>query len=243
MRLAILSDIHSNIEALDAVLDALTRQKIDRMVCLGDLVGYGADPQAVVTRIRPLVDFTIMGNHDAAVAGCMEFFYYHENAKEALNWTRQQLGDDNLAYLRNLPYIKEERGVCFVHGEPIEPEAFNYLYLYEHAEFLRYHFPKLAPLTFVGHSHLRRVYEFSEGDVVELPAGHLPLRADRKYAVAVGSVGQPRDYDPRAAYVIFDDESMEVEFCRVPYNVDAAAEKILKAGLPNYFAARLYSGA
>ena len=243
MRTAILSDIHSNLEALEAALGALTFLRVDRVVCLGDLVGYGADPQAVVSRIREVVQFTIMGNHDAAVAGKMDFLYYYDSAKEALVWTREQLSADNLAFLQALPYSREEGRACYVHGEPLEPETFNYLYLFEHAEFMRYHYAQLKDVTFVGHSHLRRVYELSADDVIELPVEDLVLRPDRKYAIAVGSVGQPRDYDPRAAFAVYDDESHAVTFHRAEYSVDAAAEKILRAGLPDYFAARLFSGA
>lgn len=243
MRTAILSDIHSNLEALEAALAAISHLNVGRIVCLGDLVGYGPDPQQVVTRVRQVADFTIMGNHDAAVAGKMDFLYYYDSAKEALLWTREQLSLENLAFLQGLPYIHEEERGCYVHGEPLEPETFNYLYLFEHAEFMRYHYDRLKDVTFVGHSHLRRVYELSPDDVIELPVEDLIFRPDRKYAVAIGSVGQPRDYDPRAAFAVYDDKSHAVTFHRAEYSVDAVAEKILKAGLPDYFATRLYSGA
>ena len=244
MRTAILSDIHSNLEALEAALGALTFLRVDRVVLPGRLGGLRRrSPRAVVSRIREVVQFTIMGNHDAAVAGKMDFLYYYDSAKEALVWTREQLSADNLAFLQALPYSREEGRACYVHGEPLEPETFNYLYLFEHAEFMRYHYAQLKDVT------LRRTLAPAPrlrtlGGRRDRAAGRGSGAAPRpQYAIAVGSVGQPRDYDPRAAFAVYDDESHAVTFHRAEYSVDAAAEKILRAGLPDYFAARLFSGA
>ncbi len=243
MRIGILSDIHSNLEALQVVLETMSHLKVDRYICLGDLVGYGASPNEVVDLIRPLVDYTIMGNHDAAVAGFMDYEYYYDSAREALDWTRETLTPENMEYLKGMPYFRLEGDAQFVHGEPMRPELFNYLYTLDHARNLHSHFNAIRKVTFVGHSHLRRVYELSETEVTELPVENLSFKQDKKYAIAIGSVGQPRDYDPRACFVIFDPDIMRTEFYRVEYDVDQAAEKILQAGLPEYFASRLYSGA
>lgn len=242
MRIGIISDIHSNIEALDEVLMVMARLKIDRYVCLGDLVGYGANPSEVMDIVRPLVDFTIMGNHDAAVAGQMDYQYYYDEARDALAWTRESLSEENIEYLKSLPYFRIEEEICFVHGEPIAPERFNYVYTLEQATALSQHYELLRNVTFVGHSHLRRVYEMSDREAVELPVDNFTMRADRKYVIAIGSVGQPRDYDPRAGFVVYDSGARHVEFYRIEYNVEGAADKIIKAGLPEYFATRLYSG-
>lgn len=242
MRIGLISDIHSNLEALQVVLGTMKRLKIDRYICLGDLVGYGANPNEVMDLVRPIVDFTTLGNHDAAVAGRMEYHYYYESAREALTWTRQLLSPENINYLKELPYIRTLGEVCYVHGEPINPELFNYVYLIAQATELVEQYDKLSYVTFVGHSHLRRVFELSPTGAVELPVENISLRPDHKYVIAIGSVGQPRDYDPRACFLIYDEDQKRVEFYRVDYDVDAAAEAIMRSGLPEYFATRLFSG-
>lgn len=242
MRIGLISDIHSNLQALETVLDTMNKLKVDRYVCLGDIVGYGANPKEVVDIIRPLVDFTIMGNHDAAVSNKIEFGYYYDDARNALLWTREQLSEDDLAYLANLEYISYEEGICYTHGEPINPEAFGYLYKPEQAMALVPEFDTLKQVTFVGHSHLRRIYDYTRGNMMELPCENITLRPGHKYAIAIGSVGQPRDNDPRACFAIYDTAESRVEFYRIDYDVDKAAESIMNAGLPAYFANRLYSG-
>jgi len=242
MRIGLLSDIHGNIQALETVLDTMAKLRIDRYVCLGDLVGYGANPKEVIERIRPLVDFTIMGNHDAAVADQIEFAYYYQDAKDALLWTREQLDKDDLDYLASLPYIRYGENVCFTHGEPVNPEAFGYLYKPEQALALVPEYDTLKQATFVGHSHLRRIYEISRGNMVELPCENITFRDGHKYAIAIGSVGQPRDNDPRACFAVYETDAKRIEFYRVDYDIDAAADSIMKAGLPAFFANRLYSG-
>ena len=242
MRIAVISDIHANLEATQVVLNTLKALKIDRYICLGDLVGYGASPNEVMELVCPLVDFTVIGNHDAAVVGRMDSQYYYDSAREVISWTQEQLSPENLAYLESLPYLKTEGGVCYVHGEPLFPEYFNYLYTIEQAQEIHKRYEELSPLILVGHSHLRRVYEFSEDGVIELPVENLTLKQDRKFAIAAGSVGQPRDYDPRAGFIVHDVDRRRIEFYRVAYDIDGAAEKIMKAGLPEYFATRLYSG-
>jgi diadenosine tetraphosphatase ApaH/serine/threonine PP2A family protein phosphatase len=242
MRIGLISDIHGNLQALQQVLTTLGHLKVDRYVSLGDLVGYGGNPNEVVTLMRPMVDFSIVGNHDAAVSGLMDYSYYYEAAREVLDWTASQLSEDNLNWLKNQPMIILEDEICYVHGEPVQPELFNYLYSPEHARGLVPFYGMLKPITFVGHSHLRRVYEISPNEVIELPDGNFTLRPDRKYAVAIGSVGQPRDFDSRASFVVYDRSLRRVEFYRVAYDIDGAANRILNVGLPEYFATRLYSG-
>ncbi len=242
MRIGLISDIHANYEALAAVLDVIVRLKVDKYICLGDLVGYGASPNEVMDLVRGLSEFTVMGNHDAAVAGQMDYQYYYDAAREVLRWTTESLTEANMDYLKNLPYFRILDGVCYVHGEPITPNEFNYLYTLDQAKNIHGFYDMIQSVTFVGHSHLRRVFELSPDEVLELPDENLTLRPDRKYAIAIGSVGQPRDYDPRAGFVVWDSDTRRVEFYRVEYDIDRAAEKILNAGLPEYFATRLYSG-
>lgn len=245
MRYGIISDIHSNREALDACLRALDRLRIDTYVCLGDVVGYGADPAYCVETVRNLVELGILGNHDAAVAGKMDYSYYYEAAREVLNWSRRQLNEEQVTWLQSLPYSKnkEEQGICFTHGDPIQPEAYNYVYTVEQASYLLHHYEKMTTISFVGHSHLRRVYLFPDHEHVrELQVDNIKLESDKKYLVAVGAVGQPRDYDPRSSFCVFDTETQKVTLHRVEYDVEGAARKIMDAGLPESFAYRLFNG-
>jgi diadenosine tetraphosphatase ApaH/serine/threonine PP2A family protein phosphatase len=243
MRIAILSDIHANLEALVEVEAALGRLAIDRVVCTGDVVGYGASPNACCERIRAVASFTLLGNHDAAVAGRMEYGYYYDAARQALDWTAQQLDPDHLTWLRSLPYAHRVDEVAFSHGSPVEPGEFAYVFALEQAQELVAHQARLAPVTFIGHSHLCKAFALDrEGAVVEVSGPTIRLDPERRYIVSVGSVGQPRDYDNRACFVTFDTQARLVEYHRVPYDIARSAQRILDAALAPNFGKRLFLG-
>ncbi len=242
MRTGIISDIHANLEAMQEVLRLLGRLKVDRYVCLGDFVGYGAAPNEVINLLKVMCDISIMGNHDAAVCGQMDFKHYYGEAKEVLEWSAESLTEDNMKFINSLPYFRMEGDICWVHGTPVDPASFGYVYTIEHATSLCPHYDELKTLTFLGHSHLRRVYEILPDKALEVTVDNFTVQEGKKYVVSVGSVGQPRDYDPRASFVIYDSDERRVEFYRVPYNIDKASERILNSGLPEFFAARLFSG-
>ena len=243
MRIAILSDIHANLEALVEVEAALGRLAVDRVVCTGDVVGYGASPNACCERIRDLASITLLGNHDAAVAGRMEYAYYYDAARQALDWTAQQLDPDHLAWLRSLPYTHRVDDVAFSHGSPVLPGEFEYVFALEQAQELVAHQARLAPVTFIGHSHLCKAFALDrQGQVAEVSAPALVLDPDRQYIVSVGSVGQPRDYDSRACFVTYDTEARRVEYHRVSYDIATAARRIFDAALAENFGKRLFLG-
>jgi diadenosine tetraphosphatase ApaH/serine/threonine PP2A family protein phosphatase len=243
MRLAILSDIHANLEALVAVEEAVQALRPDRVACLGDVVGYGASPRACCERIRALGALTLLGNHDAAVAGRMDYRYYYEAARSALDWTLGQLAPADLDWLRSLPYAERAGEVGFSHGSPLQPADYGYIFALEQARELTPHFESLPLVTFVGHSHLCKAFAIGpEGGVRQLPGGRLVLEPELKYVVSVGSVGQPRDYDNRACFVTYDTERRAVEYHRVPYDIATAAAKIVETSLAVNFARRLYIG-
>ena len=243
MRIAILSDIHANLEALTAVEAALGSAAVDRVVCLGDVVGYGASPSACCDRIRALAAVTVLGNHDAAVSGQMDYAYYYEAARQALDWTAHELTPAHLGWLRALPYEHREGDVAFSHGSPIEPSAYEYVFALEQARDLAAQYARLAPVTFIGHSHLCKAFEYgAAGEVEEVGAPRMTLDASRKYVVSVGSVGQPRDYDNRACFVTYDTASRAVEFHRVAYDIESAAQRIIGAKLAPSFGRRLFLG-
>ena len=241
MRTAILTDIHANLEALTACVEAAERQKVDRFVCLGDTVGYGADPNAACDLVRARCEFSVLGNHDAAVAGRMDYSYYYAAAREVLDWTALQLSAENMQWLRGLPYQKPEGEVFYGHASPRDPQAFEYVFALEQAEDLVQRTDQLARLTFIGHSHLQRAFVLGS-PVKDVWADRLRIEDGRRYLVSIGSCGQPRDYDPRAGFGIWDDESKVVEFHRVQYDAEKTARKILEAGLSPHFARRLLHG-
>ncbi|HUJ27137.1 MAG TPA: metallophosphoesterase family protein [Myxococcales bacterium] len=241
MRTAILTDVHANLEALTACIAAAEAQNVDRFVCLGDTVGYGADPEAACELVRKKCQFAVLGNHDAAVAGRMDYSYYYAAAREVLDWTAQQLSAPNKAWLQGLPYQVVEGDVCYGHGSPRDPAAFEYVFAMEQAEDLVVRAEKLAPLTFIGHSHLQRAFLLG-AEVRDVWSEQVHIEQGKTYLCSIGSCGQPRDYDPRACFGIWDDSSRRVEFHRVPYNAEKTAKKILSAGLSPHFARRLLHG-
>jgi diadenosine tetraphosphatase ApaH/serine/threonine PP2A family protein phosphatase len=243
MRVAILSDIHSNLEALTAALAVIDREQPDRVICLGDVVGYGASVNPCCELIRARAAVTLLGNHDAAVAGRMDYSFYYDAARHALDWTASRIDPDHLEWLRSLPYIHNEGGICFSHGSPVEPQAYDYVFALEQARELIPHARTLADVTFIGHSHLCKTFALAPGgEVSEVISTRFGLRKGYKYVVSVGSVGQPRDGDNRACLVIYDAATREVEFHRVAYDIETAAQKIFDADLALNFGKRLFLG-
>jgi predicted phosphodiesterase len=244
MRLGILSDIHANYEALGAVVEAFKSETIDRYYCLGDTVGYGGSPNECSDIVRELVEATILGNHDAAVAGRMDYSYYYEAARHALDLHAQLLSTENMEWLKSLPYqIKlPEIGVNLCHGSPMRLEEFEYIFAPEQARECLPIYDQLGHLTLIGHSHLCKVFALTPTGVEELPPIDFELQADRKYIVSVGSVGQPRDYDNRASYTVYDSDKKRFEFKRIEYDIETAADKVLRAKLERNFAHRLFIG-
>lgn len=244
MRLGILSDIHANYEALSAVLEAYSSEQIDDYYCLGDTVGYGGSPNECAEIVRDIAKATILGNHDAAVAGRMDYSYYYEAARHALDIHSAMLGDANLDWLKSLPYqIKlDEIAVQLCHGSPVRLEEFEYIFAPEQARECLSMYDELGHITLIGHSHLCKVFALTRDSVEELPPIDFELEPDRKYIVSVGSVGQPRDYDNRASFTVYDSSKKRFEFKRVEYDIETAAQKVLKARLERNFAHRLFIG-
>ncbi len=244
MRYGILSDTHANIEALEAVFAAFEKERIDRYVCLGDTVGYGASPNEACSLIRSKVAHTILGNHDAAVAGRMDYSYYYHAARQALDKHAQELEPAHMDWLKALPYEVRENGVHFCHGSPLNIEEFDYIFAKDQAAKCLTIWEKMSQLTLIGHSHLCKAFALNPDrpGAQEVVAQTFELRPGWKYIVSVGSVGQPRDFDPRASYTVFDTETKTFEFKRVEYDVKASAGKILASDLEPNFGTRLFLG-
>jgi len=235
----ILSDIHANLEALDAVLED-ARGKYDQILCLGDLVGYGADPNAVVEWARTNRVIAIRGNHDKACGGADQLEYYNPAARYAAVWTRDALSPENLAYLRQLPRgpLRYE-DFDLIHGSPADEDD----YLITLADVVPIREFIGARTTFFGHTHVQGGFLLARGGVKHIiPSGTFELEPQHLYLINPGSVGQPRDGDPRASYALYTPERRIVEYRRADYDIEAAASKIRNAGLPTALAERLFEG-
>ncbi|MBI5066737.1 MAG: metallophosphoesterase family protein [Deltaproteobacteria bacterium] len=243
MRLAILSDVHANVEALTEVEAAIRQARPDMVVCLGDVVGYGASPNECCDVVRKLAQVVLLGNHDAAVAGRMDYSYYYDAARRALDWTAARVSSENQLWLRSLPYTHKVENIGFSHGSPVLPAEYEYVFALEQARELLPHLERLPEVTFIGHSHLCKAFALSSGGLVEdVSATSLALDPERRYIVSVGSVGQPRDYDNRACFLTYDSQTRAVEYHRVSYDIESAAQRIFDAKLAVNFGRRLFLG-
>ena len=247
MRYLVLSDIHSNLEALQAVLHASAAQRYDAVLVLGDLVGYGADPNAVVDHVRNLNPAAIIrGNHDKVAAGLDDAEDFNAMAKSAAHWTRDSLTPQTLQYLRDLPagpqMVDDMIEIC--HGSPLDED----LYVVADVDAARSIAVARAPICLFGHTHVAVSARMDNQRRLEIeaPQGHpefpTDINADSKYLINPGSVGQPRDGDSRAAYAIADMDRKVVTLYRVAYPIEVAQKKILDAGLPPMLAYRLGMG-
>src|SRR5215470_581964 len=246
MRILILSDLHSNGSALDAVLDA-AKDHWDLSVCLGDVVGYGPDPNYVTARLRELGTKTIRGNHDKAVTGLMATEDFNPVAKAAVDWTRAELKPEHMAWLSALPKGPlESDGIVLIHGALQDEDE----YVFTPEQALDGLLDSTAAITFFGHTHHQGgfAYQDSSLEVLQIrprpTESFAPLRVDssKRYLLNPGSTGQPRDGDPRAAFAIADLDHGVVEFWRVQYDIDAVQERMVRAGAPEPLVSRLALG-
>ena len=250
MRFAILSDIHGNLEALTAVLDHCASQRVDRTLCLGDTVGYGADPSACLSRLEACQAVGIAGNHEWACIGKLDIHWFNETARKTIFWTRDRLSFAELDILRRLPLTTTEDAATLVHGTLTRPERFEYVadvaQAVDTAKACR------TPYCLVGHTHVPCVVEYDVrqgrlGRVVTAPQelGEVRLHHESlhlRYVINPGSVGQPRDGDPRASYAVLDLDRRVYAVHRVLYDVETAQRKIRAANLPEFLADRLAVG-
>jgi diadenosine tetraphosphatase ApaH/serine/threonine PP2A family protein phosphatase len=237
---AILGDIHSNIDALKVVLDDCRSQGVTDFLCTGDVVGYNAAPRECLEIIRDLGCPVVKGNHDDYVSTDRDLDDFHPNAAAVVMWTRGQLADDELRWLRDLPYTEKKLGISIVHSTWDNPDTFGYVF--DHLQAEANFISQPTPLCFHGHTHCPMIYEKQMGGVFRIDAQDMPLTLGRKYFINVGSVGQPRDGDPRASYALYDPAARQVRFRRVEYDVRAAQDRIIAAGLPIRLAQRLEIG-
>lgn len=239
MRFAIFGDIHANLHALEAVLSDARTQTCTHYVCMGDIVGYNANPKECLNIVREMDCPVVKGNHDEQASMISEKEGFNPLAEEAMQWTRQQLSDDEKQWLRELRLQRQVRDFTIVHATLDTPHKWAYVFnqLDAAASFSYQH----TALCFIGHTHSPKAY-VRDGSVRSLPLDILPLQRGKKYLINVGSVGQPRDGDWRSSYCIYDTTKDEVELRRIEYDIEGAQRAILDAGLPPKLADRLQIG-
>ena len=239
MKTGIIGDVHANLQALESVLKALGEDGVDEIVCVGDVVGYGADPGACIELVRARCRVVVAGNHDHAAVKKVPPDHFNAAARAALTWTAQRLNDDERWWLSSLPLVHVEEAYSLVHSSFESPGAFGYIFNPEDAG---PSFEKQETLLgFFGHTHWPAT--LIDGD----PITHslqtvVPIVPPATMLINVGSVGQPRDSNPQAGYVVLDHDEKRITFCRTEYDVKAAASRITEAGLPQTLAERLFMG-
>ncbi len=232
MKYAIISDIHANLEALKKAMTIIEGKHVDEIICLGDVVGYGANPNECIDLVRRVCSTIVLGNHDEAALDPAGPHDFNPIAQKAIEWTAEQLTDESRSFLSSAPMIEKKDNILLVHSSPRSPELWDYVITPDDAIAAIHCFEE--KICFIGHTHVPGTFS-SSGRAKS-------ISADEKYLVNVGSVGQPRDGNPMLAFGIFDSTSWNYELIRSDYDIDGAAEKILNAGLPRELGYRLMYG-
>jgi len=238
VRYAIISDIHSNLVALQNTLDYIKTAKVDSIICLGDVVGYGPRPNECVELVKENCEICLMGNHDHAVIGLTDISYFNQYARESVLWTQRTISPENKTFLKDLPFKHEVDSTLFVHSTPIKPEEWDYVFSENDA---RHHLDSISQsLVFIGHSHIPVVFPYDKSSFFE-EQFQLDLEKER-YIINVGSIGQPRNEDPRSCFVIYDDQEQSVNYVRLEYDVKKTFQDIIEKKLSPFLAIRLLHG-
>jgi predicted phosphodiesterase len=241
MKLALISDIHGNLEALGEVLRDVESQRVDRIHCLGDVVGYGCDPVACLHLVAEHCDVKLMGNHEYAAIGVLPPDAMNIHARQSIHWTVTRLTDREISLISEFDLTAEQDDRLLVHASPYEPDGWHYVLApheaaeaFEHTE---------SRLVFHGHTHLPVIYCLAPGGRIRTVAAHdFDPDEESRYLINVGSVGQPRDNDPRACYVVYDTSEDAVNYRRVEYDISATQAKMCRAEMPQMLIDRLQAG-
>lgn len=243
MKYAIISDVHSNLEAFQTVIDEVKKEKVDKYLFVGDIVGYAANPCECIAELKKLECVAVAGNHDWGAVELSSIENFNSYAKEAIEWTMNQLSEKDKKFLKKLPLVKTIDDITLVHSTLLNPEKWEYIRSTFQAHksidiqetSLLFAGHSHVPITFLEPSQIKGPIRFAKEEKIQIQDGY-------KYFINVGSVGQPRDGNPNACYGIYDKKNQTVEIKRIEYDVKKAQEKILEAGLPPRLAERLESG-
>jgi predicted phosphodiesterase len=239
VKIAVLADVHANLEALEAVLIDVDKAGVDRIICLGDVVGYGVDPVACINRLREVDADCVLGNHDQATIDPAQLKTLNPLAREVILRSRDLLGETERDYLQTFAFRRVECGGVFAHANPLRPEDWAHVYLYNEVVWCMQRMD--WRLGFIGHTHHQAIHCKIGEQVVSLTSAKVAVNR-HQCLINPGSVGQPRDGDWRAAYAIWEVEAKLVELQRVEYPVEVTRKKMLQAGWPDYLAQRLGMG-
>ena len=243
MKIGIISDIHGNAEALQVVLGRL--RDVEQIICLGDIIGYGADPMFCIEKIKELGIPSIKGNHEGAVIGELDLHYFNEDARQAIQWTRKQLKDREMSHLKMLKRkITISEDILGVHGSPRQP-LWEYILEKQTAEEIFDGFD--FKIYFIGHSHIAGYFTFHQKNQFvnyfnAINGAEIVIQQEYSYIINCGSVGQPRDRNPQASFAIYDTDRLTVNIIRINYPINRAQAKINKAHLPHFLSERLALG-
>jgi len=237
MRYAVFADIHGNLEALTTALEYARKRRLSQFLVLGDSVGYGANPNECLEWALQHAGLHVLGNHEAAIIHVKALEDFTDWARKAIDWTAERLRPELIARIKDLPYLQAEGGVTLAHGTLHSPEKFHYLF--DENDAYRSFLALRTPWGFFGHSHVPCFFAEKEGTGGYLKEGVLRLRKKERYLLNPGSIGQPRDRDPRLSFGILDEDELTFEIVRLPYDNKRASEKILAEGLPASLAYRL----
>ena len=243
MRTAIISDIHGNLEALSAVLYDIESLNIDEIVCLGDVIGYGPNPNECISLVSKKCPITLLGNHDAAVLDPLSTQNFNINAKIAIEWTDKQLTQESREFIKNLPMTKMDENQTYVHATPYEPKMWYYISSVEEALFNFQFFD--TTFCFVGHTHIPVTISLDKNGKINVSQDGLldfNKNMEAHYLINIGSVGQPRDRNPRASYGIVDTDASIFTLRRVEYDIEKCQAKMKKHKLPEFLVTRLSEG-
>ena len=241
MKIALISDIHSNLEAFQAVMASLAGHDIEKVMFLGDIVGYGANPNECIDLLQSVADCYIAGNHDYAAVNKTDIRYFNPYAQEAVLWTKEVLSRENALFLSSLPLTDALNDFMVVHSSPLHPELWDYVVSLSKARISFRNFTQ--QLCFIGHSHHPGIFiQDSAGRISTEERVTMNFKEGNRYIINIGSVGQPRDGNPLSSYGLYDTETNEYRLIRVEYNIALAQQKILAAGLPRFLAERLSVG-
>ncbi|MBI3793565.1 MAG: metallophosphoesterase family protein [Nitrospinae bacterium] len=241
MKVAIFSDVHSNLEALEAVFKDMKREEPDKKFFLGDLVGYGPNPNECVELIRENSDVVLAGNHDLAAVGLTDHSYFNPYARDSLLWTIELLTDANKDYLKSLKPTAVTDGVQLSHSSPLAPDEWRYVHSLQDA--MDNYDSLVKNVCFIGHSHIPMIIEYADAsNIIPIHDIYKTLEPKRKYIINAGSVGQPRDSNREACYLVYDDKIRNVSYRRVEYDLARTQKKMTKAKLPEHLIKRLAEG-
>lgn len=241
MRYAIISDIHSNLEALTAVLSHIKNNKVDKILCLGDIVGYGPNPNECAALVKSTSALSILGNHDFACIEQSEIEYFNQFARQAVYWTIENLSEISYSFISQLPLCENIDNFYLVHASPDQPSHWNYILSIDQAIYNFSYFD--AQICLIGHSHIPVIFvETTQKNYLIKRESYLKINKGERYLINIGSVGQPRDYNPNAAYALLDTTTKEFHLYRVPYDFKKTQQKMRKKGLPDFLIERLGTG-